>query len=336
MLFRMTAAPAVIVVLAVTLLGACEGPLGPQGPHGETLDWSDTIENSNLLNAAYAIGIMHRDPAAGFVIVGSGFSAHYQNMIWTNAHVAEGLRELVAEFPDDFSPDAMVAVRNGTVIGGPHTYQLDLSESLMHPEYDPEVFDSPDLAAFRVEAELTGAPALLPRALVTELRVGQPVGTFGFPGELADPETAVPIATFKDGTISALRPYSALTENITPENSLVVQHNLDSSGGTSGSAIFDHNGFIVAVNYGGAVTVIGDPEDAPEDVVIIPTGNLGFAIRVDEVWRLVDLIDAGALPAEVATPATGPVHGPYRGFPENWNGNTRFSSVPGRVSAAVP
>ena len=125
MLSRMTAVPAVIVVL-VTLLAACEGPLGPQG---ETLDWSDTIENSHLLEAAYAIGINHRVPEAGFVIVGSGFSAHYENMIWTNAHVVDGLRELLAEFPDDFSPDAMVAVRNGTVIGGPHTYQLDLNES---------------------------------------------------------------------------------------------------------------------------------------------------------------------------------------------------------------
>jgi len=200
----------------------------------------------------------------------------------------------------------------------------------------PVVVYSPDLAAFRVDAQLTGAPALLPRAFVTELRVGQPVGTFGFPGELADPETAVPIATFKDGTISALRPYSARNENVTPENSQVVQHNLDLSGGTSGSAVFDHNGFIVAVNYGTAMTVIGDPEDAPENIVIIPTGNLGFALRVDEVWKLIDLIDAGALQAAVATPAKGPVHGLYRGFPENWNGKTTFSGVPGRVSAAAP
>ena len=139
----------------------------------------------------------------------------------------------------------------------------------------------------------------------------------------------MPIATFKDGTISALRPYSALNENVTPQNSQVVQHNLDLSGGTSGSAIFDHNGFIVAVNYGTAMTLIGDPEDAPEDIVIIPTGNLGFAVRVDEVWNLVDLIDAGALPAAVATPpAKDPVHGLYQGFPQNWNGKTKFSGVP--------
>ena len=89
MLFRMTAVPAVVGVLVT------------------------------LLEAAYAIGIKHQVPEAGFVIVGSGFSVHYENMIWTNAHVVDGLRELLAEFPDDFSPDAMIAVRNATVIGGP-------------------------------------------------------------------------------------------------------------------------------------------------------------------------------------------------------------------------
>ena len=82
------------------------------------------------------------------------------------------------------------------------------------------------------------------------------------------------------------------------------------------------------MNYGAAVTVIGDPEDAPENIVVIPTGNLGFALRVDEVWRLVDLIDAGALPAATATPAKSPVHGLYRGFPQNWNGKTKFSGMP--------
>ena len=108
-----------------------------------------------------------------------------------------------------------------------------------------------------------------------------------------------------------------------------MQHNLDLSGGTSGSAIFDHNGYIVAVNYGGIETVIGDP-DAPEEGIWIPTGNIGFAIRVDEVWKLIDLIDAGALQAEVAASPRASVHGIYRGFPEDWNGKTTFSGVTGQ------
>ena len=328
MLFRMTTALVTIVALVV-LLGACQGPLGPQGESGQTLDWSDTIDGSNLVEATYAIGLTF--PEIGNIIIGSGFSAHYENIIWTNAHVALALSEILAMVPDELflSADDMFAVRNGTVIGGPHTYKVDPIESIIHPEWDPDAFESPDLAAFRIGATFTDVPAFLPRAHATGLRVGQPIGTLGFPEEITVFGAVVPIATFKDGTISALRPYSA-DESATPENSLVVQHNLDLSGGTSGSAIFDHNGYIVAVNFGGAVTIIGDPDEAPEEIVVIPTGNIGFAIRVDEVWKLIDLIDAGALQAEVAASPQDSVHGIYRGFPEDWNGKTTFSGVTGQ------
>ena len=324
MLFRMTAVLVGIIALVV-LLGACQGPLGPQGEAGQTLDWSDTIDSAHLSEATYAIGFAH--PEWGYVVVGTGFSAHYENIIWTNAHIAQALSEISALVPDELSADDIFAVRNGTVVGSSHTYQLDLNESIIHPEWDPDVFNSPDIAAFRVEAAFTDVPAFLPRAYVTELRVGQPIGTLGFPGEITFFGEVVPVATFKDGTISALRPYSALNESVTPENSLIVQHNLDTSGGTSGSAIFDHNGYIVAVNFGTAVTIIGDPDEAPEEIVVIPTGNIGYAIRVDEVWELIDLIDAGALQAEVAASTQVSVHGIYRGFPGDWNGRTTFSGA---------
>ena len=96
MLFRMTTALVTIVALVV-LLGACQGPLGPQGESGQTLDWSDTIDGSNLAEATYAIGLTF--PEIGSVIIGSGFSAHYENIIWTNAHVVLTLSEILAHGP---------------------------------------------------------------------------------------------------------------------------------------------------------------------------------------------------------------------------------------------
>ena len=183
MLFRMTTALVTIVAL-VALLGACQGPLGPQGESGQTLDWADTIDNSNLAEATYAIGFTL--PEIGNIIIGSGFSAHYENIIWTNAHVALALSEILAMVPDELSlsADDMFAVRNGTVIGGPDTYRVDPVESIIHPEWDPDVFDSPDIAALRIGATFTDVPAFLPRAHATGLRVGQPIGTLGFPGEI--------------------------------------------------------------------------------------------------------------------------------------------------------
>ena len=102
-------------------------------------------------------------------------------------------------------------------------------------------------------------------------RVGQPVGTLGFPGELSYLLEKVPISTFKEGTISALRPYSAQEPEVTPANSKVVQFNLGQTGGTSGSPVFDHEGFIVAVSFAGIVILVGDEE---EGYVPIPVGDL--------------------------------------------------------------
>ena len=219
-----------------------------------------------------------------------------------------------------------VAIRSGTRAGGEGTYFLDLESVLYHPGYDPEREAgeawTPDLAVFRIEASLNDVPQLLPRDLATQLRVGQPIGTLGLPGHLESLYGTVPVATFKDGTISALRPYSPDEPAVTPENSFLVQHNLDTTRGTSGSAIFDHRGFIIAVNFAGygMRIVVPDPYGEPGDMEVrryfIP---LNF--RVDEVWTLVDMIDAEAEPA---TPAGRDYpFDSYRAFPENWNGLTR-------------
>ena len=151
--------------------------------------------------------------------------------------------------------------------------------------------------------------------------MGQPIGTLGLPGELQELYGTLPVATFKDGTISALRPYSPDEPAITPSNSRVLQHNLDTTGGTSGSPIFDHRGFIMAVNFAayGIPVVVPEPDGMRVEVYFIPM-NLGVAVRVDEVWAMVDMIDAEAAPP---TPQGREPFDSYQAFPENWNGVTR-------------
>lgn len=296
-----------------------QGPAGPQGPVGEPLNWADVIEEGQLNDATYAIGYQ----ALGFnFVVGSGFNAHFNNVIWTNAHVVrgliEGLRSVRHLSPRPF------AVKTGTEVGGSDSYALNTF--IEHPEYDGTA-NSPDVAVFIVEADFGRVPSFLPRNQARNLRIGQPIGTIGFPGEVADPFTSYPIATFKDGTISALRPYG--TERPTADNSRFVQHNLDLSGGTSGSFIFDHEGFIVAVNNAGTERLVFDQRTGRPQR--IPTGNIGFGIRVDDVWRLVDLGSSGTSPRITISsknvflrrlPIRDYPHNTYQPFPLNWNGQT--------------
>ena len=159
------------------------------------------------------------------------------------------------------------------------------------------------------------------------LRVGQPVATMGFPGEIAALNTMVPLATFKDGTISALRPLRPEAEAVTPENSRFVQHNLDLSGGTSGSPIFDHEGWIVAINNAGTEALVIDQRSGEPRRV--PSGNIGFGIRVDEAWNFIEWErDAGSAKAiaghgpivlKEASPRYYP-HPAYHPFPPDWEG----------------
>lgn len=304
-----------------------QGVPGPQGEPGSALDWAEVIEDANIEDSIYAIGV--RGSGKNYII-GSGFTAFFSNAIWTNGHVVIGVLRALRDFGHlDLTPFAM---KSGTAYGGPDTYLLDLNNLYIHPDYDGNTL-SPDVGVFFLDAGTFTHEQLLPllpRILAPYLRVGQPIGTMGFPGEISDPSTTVPIATFKDGTISALRPFHNLSP--TPENSRFVQHNLDLSAGTSGSPIFDHRGFVIAVNNAGTDRLVYDQRTGrPER---IPSGNIGFGIRVDEIWRVVD--DTIIHPEDAAARRTLRASGfsarvipgreypspDYQPFPDNWNGET--------------
>ena len=301
------------------------GPAGPQGEPGETLDWSDVIENQNLGDSVYAIGVQVQGKN---YILGSGFVAHFWNGVWTNAHVVQAVL-ISTGFIEDLNPRAF-AVKSGTEVGGADTYWLQ--NFWVHPGYDGTA-GSPDAALLIIDANLTDLPFFLPRDQAQGLMAGQPVGTIGFPEETSGEPVNVPIATFRDGTIGALRPFA--DEVPTQANSRVIQHNLDVAGRTSGSLIFDHQGYIVGMNFAGIFRVVYDQRTG--EPTRIPSENPGLALRVDELWRLYDLASGGSRVATdlsgtgVASGADVPFvlvpeqtypHATYKPFPDGWNGGT--------------
>ena len=298
-----------------------QGPAGPQGEPGETLDWSDVIEDQNLGDAVYAIGVQVQGKN---YVLGSGFVAHFWNAIWTNAHVMQAVINST-RFIDHLDPRPF-AVKSGTEIGGADTYSL--GSIWIHPDYDGTA-GSPDVALFSIDAQLTDLSFFLPRDQIQGLRVGQPIGTIGFLEEELEEPVNVPIATFKDGTINALRPFE--DEVATPENSRIIQHNLDLSGRTSGSLIFDHQGYVIGMNFAGIYRVVYD--DTTGEPTRIVSENPGLAVRVDELWRLYDLArgTGRAVPNVAGRRTDVPLvleperdypQESYLPFPKNWNGDT--------------
>ncbi len=96
------------------------------------------------------------------------------------------------------------------------------------------------------------------------------------------------------------------------------------SGGTSGSPIFDHEGWIVAVNNSGTEALVIDQRTGEPRRV--PSGNVGFGIRVDEAWDFIEWVDS-ALAKPIAgvqgvhldaLPQSTYPHPAYRPFPPGW------------------
>ena len=293
-----------------------EGPQGPQGLQGETLNWANVIVESHISESVYSVGVfLRRDGRLLYRTIGTGFAAIFPEMIWTNGHVVRTVKELLHELADQ--EPIPVVVRSGTRLGGSGTYRI-VGEGITHPDYNGTPFTE-DVGLLRINGAWEVGLNLLPREFAGALQVGQPVGTLGFPGELgATGRDARVIATptFKDGVVSALR---LIPGGEAPH--IEVQYNFNTTGGTSGSPVFDQNGWVVAVNHAGIETRAWGTQGR---TVRIPIGNLNIGIHVNEIWELVDYV--GAMedkPLAARSPRRSPA-GSYQPFPENWNGETVY------------
>ena len=284
-----------------------DGRPGPAGPAGEPLNWADVLEEHRVNEATYVLlyTYTHRDGKRYYDMFCTGFAAYYTSVVWTNAHCVdaalERARELRGADPHFF------IVRAETPIGGDQTYAIDLDQYWKHPDYD-NTTRSEDVGLLDIDGVLPTLLNLLPRRFTDNLSVGQPIGTLGFPGELNATGGAgrMTTPTFKNGVVSALR---LIDSGEGPH--VEIQYNFDTSGGTSGSPVFDHDGWLVAVNH-----------------ATIANGKaLNFGIHIDAVWDYIDILEAGRTVTAQMILDDAPVlrtypHDTYRPFPENWNGET--------------
>ena len=226
-------------------------------------------------SSIYWIGVTH-STAISTVFIGTGFSVT-PYLLATNGHVIEALADWSISLEKAGLSPLWVAIRARTFAfagGGTHFFGPG---AFYGRDYDGTV-SSADVAVSIISENSPPFPTSIPIAFREDILLlsgGDAVATLGFPGEL-EQETQdaalQPIPTFKDGTISALRPYWTTTPSWTMTNK-IVQHNLDLTPGTSGSPILNQRGQVVAVNNAG-----------------ITGTDLDFAIRGDE---LRDILEAG-------------------------------------------
>ncbi len=274
-------------------------------------DWSGVV--SSLRPSVYAVLLWSFDnedwSSEWFTFVGTGFAVDGITFV-TNAHIVDAL----VEFSDElgaFNQKYGTDIQGWWTMAQARTDGLSIVSSFwtidyywLHPEWDPDNLNSPDVGLLQTSdigfGSIERHVTLATNSEVYRLRVGAPIATLGFPGELQGGETEdiSPIATFKNGTISALRPpYQG--DTYTSRDTYIIQHNLDLSGGTSGSPIFDARGRVVAINNAGIDVIF----DIGGRQARVSQAALGFGIRADKIRELLNQASVAAKRTVPAKPA---------------------------------
>ena len=183
----------------------------------------------------------------------------------TNAHCVASAEELKRR------GGHIVAVQNGHA-------NVRLAVGRMHrlSEFQPNGSITPDVGWLQIDGGRLQPVELANADEYLKLQTGDPMYTYGFPGRLADP--SAPEATFVEGVIGRITTLDGRSGE--PNDTKLIQHSAFTSGGTSGSPIFDAAGRVVAVNTGGYAEQTANAQAAKT----LPGYN--FGMRVDLVERL--------------------------------------------------
>ncbi|MEM9189590.1 MAG: trypsin-like peptidase domain-containing protein [Myxococcota bacterium] len=116
-----------------------------------------------------------------------------------------------------------------------------------HPEYvrggqNP----SPDVGLVQVAGTVPVQVVLATQSQLQELRDGEDIFVYGFPGDLSNPQS--PVATITNGVIGRMTAFDGTPADFS--GAQLIQHSAFTSPGTSGSPIFNAAGLVVAVNAG--------------------------------------------------------------------------------------
>ena len=260
-------------------------------------DWSEVVRS--LERSVYAV--LHNTysesgPSSNdfYLFVGTAFAVKSGTLV-TNGHILEALAERDAwieaynrENGTDFL-SMWIVVKNLTTNLIYESNYFYVYAYKWHAGWDDDDLNSPDIGLMNIwEGIMWPRAPLATTSEAYQLKVGSPIATLGFPGELQgtnDLADLYPIATFKDGTVSALRPRDEGMGYNAPRDTYIVQHDLDLSGGTSGSPIFDLSGKVVAINNADTDFEVGSISGEP---TLVSQAALGFGIRVDKINEFLD------------------------------------------------
>lgn len=180
--------------------------------------------------AVYVIGYLSGKHIGGIC---TAFAVQ-PSLLVTNAHCVNALK---------LKGGTPIVTQNDS--GG--TIRHRILATQIHPGYKASRnnADSPDLGLLRVDGKMLKTVTIANDAELRALGPGDDVFVLGFPGRVMDPQS--PSLTFLQGHIGRL---TAMGEQAadSPTNRTLIQHDVVTRGGNSGSPIFNQYGHVIGVH----------------------------------------------------------------------------------------
>jgi len=290
-----------VVFLMLLGLGGCGSDSGSDDKDqivGPRVDLSTLKKRTK--DTAYAIvaEVDYADKKL-YATIGTAFAIR-DRLLATNAHVTEAFSIDASTFPSGYIVKDIFAIQSGT------GDVFVLTRALTHSEYDGDPLGSPDVGLFTTLKEL---PGVLDLASPEEVEALYNDGQFesadlilsGFPGDVQElfeiePDTTVPQATTLEGSTSSLRNFDT-SVRVAADSIDIVQHQLPTTPGTSGSAlVLTTNGKVVAVNNAGTIeTVIKIDGNGKPYADRVAAASNNFGIHVKYLHELIDGFDSNSI-----------------------------------------
>ncbi|MBL8715713.1 MAG: trypsin-like peptidase domain-containing protein [Myxococcales bacterium] len=172
----------------------------------------------------------------------TGFSIE-KRVVATNAHCVKAALAMEAKGLDIW------VHQNESAKGGDHPKMWKVVSKKGHPKYDHNGMSiTPDVGKFVVEDDLPVQVSLASEDELKKLSTGENLYVIGFPGRTM--EESSPVATFMFSHVGRITDkHGAQADSF--KDGWLVQHEGQTTPGTSGSPIFNQSGKVVAINAGG-------------------------------------------------------------------------------------
>ncbi|MEZ4409810.1 MAG: serine protease [Polyangiales bacterium] len=240
------------------------------GPSGDASNIGARIAAANEANV-YILAIERGNALRGFC---TGFAVT-PTLIATNAHCVHNATDEIAR------GGRLVALRNKSP-GARLAARPAYADARFRDRRFSSGGNGYDVGLVRVDSRMPGQVRLATDAELSALHEGDAIFVYGFPGMTMN--VASPVATITLGLLNRVTDF--FDGVATPATAQKLQHSAQTSGGSSGSAIFTPNGSVIGLNAGSLADderqVVVDPNNGQRREVEVNRGsNFKYGMRAD-------------------------------------------------------